>query len=465
MRIFVLHILLLNPFVPICCQGQIRSTSEVVADLNQADSYDVNSFQDVNPCKQIIFREELQTTASEEELIQLTKSENPLMRIFSLEALIKNNSSHIYDLLLAHCNDTAIVTVAYWGYDIIGGRLRKESVRDIVFELSSHNRVLEKKIDQWLIFHDNQIQKTLFVLESIKPKRRYYQRVVDLAHEDYYGAIVTLCKFRKEKDIPLIHSVCMQYLREEDYIWLPASPTSGIKYFPHESLFEVLKEAIHRNEYVDITSIIEYENQASADLLLTYINDPEANEYISFQDTKSVWREVNANYKPIYNDLLLACWKKHDFVSKSYLKNYHRNFPTECIEQCKLSLERIKEPSKHDMSGELYTQIMDLVYSKDSIWFRDFLERKLFESNFHLHRKWTEESVRFNDPAMWSLLCSRIEKESNPNFYLPVSEVLLKSKNYEAQNLLLTTLRKNQGIDGWGKEKLIELLASYQLQF
>lgn len=242
--------------------------------------------------------EALRANATDDELVVLTGDSNAVVRCYAFKALTEKKTIDPFTLVLRHLSDTATVHTLN---GCIGG---SQKVGDYFLEMAPVKQ--QGIVDSLLLYErGNNLVARDMMLSLLKPLEKYYKRVRQLAvEENDRVAIVTLAKFRKPQDIPVIE----RYLKDSNDI--SGRRFDAVRYFPDPAFYPYLEKALkyeikndNGNDLQELYyAIVQYKNKASRDLLKFALSKAKNMEYIHHSDYLSqALREYPA---PIYEGLV-----------------------------------------------------------------------------------------------------------------------------------------------------------------
>lgn len=252
-----------------------------------------------------VLREELEVN----ELLMLTKHNNPIVRCYAFKALTMVSEEEAFQILPQHFQDTSQV---YTHFGCFGKHLSVGDFFVSVFKGMETKRIDSarlRKLDSILIFTPNKLKARSYAMQAMKPDRRYYSRVREIViNEKDFGALIGLAKFRRPEDIHLITTTATGGQWPYDSRPYLAN-LQAIREFPHPqflSFLEVqLDESINSGDcsscwllYYDIAGI---QNREAHQLLNRsfQIADPK----IRSKHLLELSRALKMNQNPIYDAL------------------------------------------------------------------------------------------------------------------------------------------------------------------
>ncbi|MGZ3777382.1 MAG: hypothetical protein ACXVAZ_06925 [Mucilaginibacter sp.] len=183
--------------------------------------------------------ERLRKLATDVELHQLTDYPNAVVRCYAFHAIALRKDTAIFSILLSHLKDTATVKTLsndLGGRDMVGDYfvniVTPQYIDLKAYKLSEDQK---ERLDSILLY-DKGIQSGAKdeMLRQLKPNKRYYERVKEIAQIENNGdGLIALSKFRNSIDTGIIIS----YLKnaKEIYYGLYAA-----KEFPSPAFYSQL---------------------------------------------------------------------------------------------------------------------------------------------------------------------------------------------------------------------------------
>ncbi|HVT86221.1 MAG TPA: hypothetical protein VHD35_13540 [Chitinophagaceae bacterium] len=195
---------------------------------------------------------------TDDELIRLSKSENPILRATALGEMLDRSSFNQFDVVMNHLDDTAIVATDNGEFGI-----RFETVSDYLIGRTSWETLLAKNktIDEVLTKH-NYLRSAYTILLQIKPQEKYYLYIKDMATRprrldrydgdeldfgDIEYALYGLAKFKKKEDVQIINNKLMEHVWELSDISFRL-----MKEFPDTEYMDVL-QTYHRRQFYEFS--------------------------------------------------------------------------------------------------------------------------------------------------------------------------------------------------------------------
>ena len=195
----------------------------------------------------------LRNMATDIELIQLSQSENPVLRASAFREILHRSSFNHFDILMIHLDDTAFVETDAGEFGIW-----TRTVSDDILQEANWNTENDKSktVEQVLTKH-NYLRSAYIILENLEPQQKYYSFIkematrprrlsdegYELAFRDIEYALYGLAKFKKQEDLKIIKNQMMEN------VWkLSDISFRLLKRFPDTTYFDIL-QTYHRRQF------------------------------------------------------------------------------------------------------------------------------------------------------------------------------------------------------------------------
>jgi hypothetical protein len=191
---------------------------------------------------------------TEDELIRLGKSENPVLRATALREMLDRSSFNHFDIIMNNLDDTAIVATDNGEFGI-----RLETVSDYLIGRSSWETAQARNMTiESVLTRHNYLSSAFNILTDIEAQEKYYPFIKDMAKrprrldryegyelgfDDIEYALYGLAKFKKEEDIQIIKNKLMKHVWE-----LSDVSFRLMKEFPDTAYLDVL-QTYHRRQF------------------------------------------------------------------------------------------------------------------------------------------------------------------------------------------------------------------------
>jgi hypothetical protein len=197
---------------------------------------------------------------TDDELIRLGKSENPVLRATALGEMLDRNSFNHFDIVMHHLDDTAIVATDNGEFGIW-----LETVSDYLIRRSSWetSQAREMTIESVLTKH-NYLSSAFNILTNIEAQEKYYPFIKEMAtrprrldryegyelgFDDIEYALYGLARFQKKEDVQIIKNKLMKH------VWdLSDVSFRLMKEFPDTAYLDVL-QTYHRRKFYKFSGI------------------------------------------------------------------------------------------------------------------------------------------------------------------------------------------------------------------
>ena len=258
--------------------------------------------------------EQLQKSATTEELRALTDNNNAVVRCYAFQALVARKKTGVFAILVNHLYDTANVRT------FEGCIMNSEKAGDYFLKTvmppgsTSRKYAISNKeketIDSILVFDDRIcLNAKAETIKHLAPEKRYYNRLRELflaGHNEY--AIIPLSKYKKQCDTALIRSLLRDNVHLARYYGLWA-----IRNFPDKTFFpsicDIHNDAISTRGKVDpmtmrmlYQAIVQYQDIPSRKLIektLATVKGNARNTHI-----ENIWIALSKYHYNVYNGLL-----------------------------------------------------------------------------------------------------------------------------------------------------------------
>lgn len=195
----------------------------------------------------------LHTMATDEVLLQLSRSEHPVLRASAFREILSRNSFNHFELIMSHLDDTAIVETDGGEFGIWTRTVSDDILQEAEWKTKAEK---DKTVDEVLTKH-NYLRSAYTILEQLQPQEKYYPYIKDMAtrprritYEGYelaFGdieyALYGLAKFKKRDDIRIIKEKMLRY------VWKLSDKSFRLMTeFPDTAYFDVL-HAYHWRQF------------------------------------------------------------------------------------------------------------------------------------------------------------------------------------------------------------------------
>lgn len=420
---------------------------------------------------------ELQKKASKDELTELTNHPNGVVRCYSFWALTYDSSIDLFPIIVRHINDDTNVKTQF---GCIGS---SEKVGDFFINLVTPNYVdvNSKKLDSFqfaaidsiLIYTPNNLYAKQNAISRTKLTERFYLRVRDLVINDKdQEALVTLAKYQREQDVPLIQKNKIGNKSDDGYFFT----YQAISKFPHPAFFSLLEQNLKRTLADDHFStewrelykaIASYKSNKAIELLdipFTQVKHENIRKYhIDF-----IFGALEKFKSTIYDDLLWKIWVEEKMTSSDVFKYLSAKNPQRVFELTKQTLQTPEDFSiannacdydNSDNSESLINTMFDLALTQERAFAINVVNRNLLNEDISLFQFFAAKASELKDTSFVGQLFIRLERDDNPHIYLKTAEALIAFNSKDINNRIVDTKKINSNLTkGWGGEEFSKLL-------
>ena len=420
---------------------------------------------------------DLQTTATRIELQELTNHPNGVVRCYSFWALTYDTSINLLPIILKHISDNENVSTMF------GCIISGENVGDFFINLVTPNYVdiNSKKldssqfaiIDSVLIYTANNLYAKQKAISRAKLTETFYIRARDLVIKyENQEALVTLAKYQKEQDIPLILKNKIGNKTDDGYFFT----YRAISEFPHPDFFPLLEKNLkqtfnddhYSTEWRELyKAIASYKNNKAVELLtipFTQVKHENIREYhIDF-----VFGALQKFQAPLYDDLLWNMWANEKKISPEVFKYLSIKNPQRALTLTKQTLQSPEDfDFNNDMndyenmgsSENLLETMFKLTLNQDKAFAIKVINRNLLNEDISTFQFFAVKAAQIKDTSFVGQLFKRLEKDDNPHIYLRAAEALIEFTSNDINKRIAETKKINSNLTkGWGGEEFDKLL-------
>ena len=420
---------------------------------------------------------ELQRASTKSELLELTNHPNAVVRCYSFWALTYDTSINLLPIIIKHIPDNENVRTMF------GCIVSGENVGDFFINLVTPNYVdiNSKKvdssqfaiIDSILIYTPNNLYAKQKAISRAKLTERFYIRARDLVTKDNnQEALVTLAKYQKEQDIPLILKNKIGNKPDDGYFFT----YRAISEFPHPDFFPLLEKNLKQTLNDDHFStewrelykaIASYENNKAVELLtipFTQVKHENIREYhIDF-----VFGAMQKFQSPLYDDLLWNMWTNEKKISPEVFKYLSIKNPKKAFD---LTKQALQSPEDFDFTNDmndyenmgnsenLLETMLELALNQNRAFAIKVINRNLLNEDISTFQFFAAKAAQIKDTSFVGQLFIRLEKDDNPHIYLRAAEALIEFNNKDINKRIADTKKINSNLTkGWGGEEFSKLL-------
>jgi hypothetical protein len=196
------------------------------------------------------------TIFSNKELVQMSMSENPVLRATAFAQMLNRKSFDRVAVAMDHLDDTATVATDAGEFGIWF-----QTVSDYILDEGRWTNAEFEKIIDRVLTKNNYLRFAYRMLDRVEPQEKYYPYIKNMAtrprritpdgyelgFDDIEYALYGLAQFKKKKDINIIKDKMLKY------VWkLSDISFSLMEMFPDTAYFEVL-QTYHRRQFYNFS--------------------------------------------------------------------------------------------------------------------------------------------------------------------------------------------------------------------
>tara|TARA_B100000683_G_scaffold194255_1_gene187310 strand:+ start:4014 stop:5405 length:1392 start_codon:yes stop_codon:yes gene_type:complete len=462
MKNYLLSILILICSTAYSQEGNISSkTSQIVKKIKKVNTYETAFLPEKTNSKQLELFDQLKVVATEHELKLLTKHKNGVVRVYALSALEERNSTGLLDIVISHINDKEVIDCISYGYEFVHTVIRKTTVAEKFVRCNSLTSQERFLLDSILIYSDNKLTYTQYMLEGFETISSYYPQIKKLVEKDLNkGATIALAKYQNKNDLALIEKRIIQDA-DMKYTHTAIDIEDAIEYFPDEYFKNTLNELKEKNKWHYYSASAVFRDSFSVNYLNSSLDQPSKNKYYREQKIKGIYKAIEKYKTPLYDSILFRIWEDDYFINDSLLTYLLSVDSTKCE---KLAFKSLQKPDEIDNSNLVLVDLLNFIISVNKDNATQIISNKLKTVSVHEFRYFSEASKKVDYQKVSDALLERYKGESNGHICIPIVEAILSFKNDELNNQLLVSIRTNKELNGWGLEKVKSIIESEGLK-
>jgi hypothetical protein len=420
---------------------------------------------------------ELQRKATKFELQELTNHPNGVVRCYSFWALTYDTSINLLPIIIKHIPDDENVSTMF------GCIVSGEKVGDFFINLVTPNYVdiNSKKldssqfatIDSILIYTSNNLYSKQVAISRAKLTERFYLRSRDLAIKDKnQEALVTLAKYRKEQDIPLILKNKVGNKPDDGYFFT----YRAISEFPHPNFFPLLEQNLkqtlnddhYSTEWRELyKAIASFRNNTALQLLKVPFTQTKY-ENIRQYHIDFIFGAVQDFYTPIYDELLWTMWENEKKISTRVFNFLYSTNSDKAFQLTKKTIQNADDfyylntgsySEDEETSVNLLDVMLDTILVRDKPYAIELINKNIRVINVHQFPTFADKALKLRDTSFVSSLFDRLKTEDNPHIYLKATSVLIALKDKEIDKRIVEVAKTNPALKkDWGGIEFTNLL-------
>jgi hypothetical protein len=420
---------------------------------------------------------ELQSKATKSELTELTNHPNGVVRCYSFWALTYDTSINLLPILIKHIPDEENVSTMF------GCIVSSEKAGDFFISLATPQYVdLNSKkltttqfeyLDSILIYTPNHLYEKENAINRAKLNETFYKRVRELVlRENNQSSIVTLAKFKREQDIPLILNNKLKGERYDQlfftYKAISEFPNNAFLPLLRKSLYEAIEKNTWSTEWRELyKAIASFKNDTALQLLkipFTQVKYQNIKQYhIDF-----IFEALQEFYIPIYDELLWAMWENEKKINAQIFNLLFPKNPEKAFQLTKKTIQNADDfyylntrtySEDENTPVNLLDVMLDTILLKDKFYVIELINKNIREINVHQFPTFADKALKIKDTSFVTSLFVRLEKEDNAYIYLKATEVLIAFKDKDINRRILEVSKTNPDLKkDWGRKEFTKLL-------
>jgi hypothetical protein len=304
-----------------------------------------------------------------------------------------------------------------------------------------------------------------------KPNETFYARARELVlKENNQSALVTLAKFKREQDIPLI----LNNKREKDnqlfftYKAISVFPHTAFLPLLRKSLYEAIEKGAWSTEWRELyNAIASFKNDTAIQLLkvpFTQVKHENIKQYhIGF-----IFDAVQEFYTPIYDGLLWEMWANEKKINTKVFNSLYPKNPEKAFVLTKKTIQNADDfyylstgtySENEETSINLLDVMLDTIVARDRPLAVELINKNIREINVHQFPIFADKALKLRDTSFVSSLFDRLEKEDNAYIFIKATEVLIAFKDKDINRRVVEVSKQNPNLrKDWGGRDFSKLL-------
>ncbi len=458
MKIFILKIIIAIIF-PISIFGQnIRPELEII--VKEIEKENVLNYKSVGIAgvvtNQYLNFETLKKTATNEELLQILKNKNTVVKGYASWALADKKYQKLSDILdefisnnyqvenqngcIVSINSLAEIFYQRINYQYVYNKLNKEDSLFFDYQIQKNNEIILNKLESGFLFEK--------ALTNNRKNEKTYQTIKKLALKKHHiSAIKSLGKYQNIDDI-------------ESILKLDSKGFPAIAQFPHESFWKLLKSYegtnYSENYFLAITA---YKNSESEKLI---------NRILEKSPPDSIYnlsKAVMQNYSPVYENILYSIWKKRSLIDHKATKILIESNPKKAADSftqilsSSNNLRFVEYNHDYGSNDQILPLMFDVIekYEKDKLV--EICKFQIPISEFTKLAFFLKIVRENNLDECTTSIFEKLNEDIKAFEIYHISETLLSFENENINNKLVLVLKEKEKKWNWGNwsEKFKEL--------
>lgn len=420
---------------------------------------------------------DLQKKATTFELQELTNHPNGVVRCYSFWALTYDTSISLLPIIIKHIPDEENVSTMF------GCIVSSEKVGDFFISLVTPQYVdLNSKkltsseyayLDSILIYTPNKLYAKENAINRTQLSEASYERVRELVlKENNQSALVTLAKFKRKQDIPLILNNKLTGERYDQlfftYKAISEFPDNAFLPLLKKSLYEAIDKGAWSTEWRELyKAIASFKNDTALQLLKVPFTQTK-HENIRQYHIDFIFGAVQEFYTPIYDELFWAMWENEKKINTKVFSLLYPTNPDKAFQLTKKTIQNADDfyylntgsySEDEEAPINLLAVMLDTVLVRDRPYAIELINKNIREINVHQFPTFADIALKIKDTSFITSLFDRLEKEWNAHIYLKATEALIAFKDKDINKRIAEVSKKNPALKkDWGGKEFSKLL-------
>ncbi len=423
--------------------------------------------------------EKLQRRANKNELLELTKHKNGVVRCYAVWALSHDSTVDIFSIVIKHLSDDELIWTQF------GCSVDQERVGDFIINLVTPGYVdltsqkldsLEfVKLDSILIYSANNLNARSAAMERAPMSESHYQLVKEIVKsKNDPSAVVALARYHRKDDIPLIKGSAYDDNNSFVYQAIIQFPEPDFLPFLDAHQRATLDKEYYSREWADLyEAIATYKNKEALEILkrpLSQVKSSDIRKYhIDF-----VFNAISDKRIPLYDSLLWYFFENEQKTTKTVYRYFVNMDPERAYSVTRRYLssndamteaQNSYDYEDNDENVGLLSLMLQQVLKQDKNSGVEIICKNLRETTDRLYPIFVEHADQLKDKSFIEPLFSKLQTETNPHIYLDIVKTLINYNSYEINHRILQTRKTNINLNrDWGGKELDKLLEENKIR-
>jgi hypothetical protein len=408
--------------------------------------------------------------ATNKELKELTGHPNATVRCYAFWALSYRDSTDIYPIVVKHLTDYETVETQFGceGSTEFTGDFFIDYANEFTRRLDS---IQLAKIDSILIYSDSKLRTKTEAIYRTNQRENLYHKIRQLALNGNGPALITLARYRKEEDVNLIADKLADPKADRNTLFYTYN---AVFEFPDPNFLSLLEKKLQSSlqnkpcgaERELYRAIASYKNKKAEELLRLHL--AQSNLVNREEHSRWVFGAVAAVKYPGYDELLWSLWTNQNMITPGVFEYLLAKDTERAVALSKASVLHpgaLYTPDAYYVENDISTaqsvvkEMLELIMHRDPGFAVRAIRENFEKASVHLFPVFADKAIQIKDSSFVEPLLARLKKESNPNVYLKIVEVLLAYHNQGINQGILAARKVNEHLNtDWGGKALDKIL-------